>query len=101
MDDRWTIILQYFLGDNEDTAEDCSSQLSDERALPSVGDHVSIWGTRNKDGNYSRKESEKDMEGIVTRIEHTYEQYGTSHLDWRMRHFIQIFLKKESSLPTK
>jgi hypothetical protein len=86
MDDRWNIVVQFFLGDSEDTAEDCSYQFSDARGLPSIGDHVSVWGTRDKEGNYTRKDAAKDFEGIVTRIEHTYEQHGSSYTDWRMMH---------------
>lgn len=88
-----TIVLQFFLGEDEDTSQECSYQMSEADALPRVGDAVSFWGTRDNKGNYVYDSPEKQFEGIVTRIEHTYEQHGTSSSNWRMTHFIQVFMK--------
>lgn len=90
------VCLQFYLGETDDDAKDCSYQFTSAEGLPRVGEKVGLWGTRDEKGNYTDKDIEY-FSGIVTRVEHFYEQRGKSSQEWSLIHFIHIFIKPEDS----
>ena len=57
-----------------------------------MGEEVSIWSTRDKRGDYVRKEAELKFKGVVTRIEHTFEERGQNSQEHHWVHFVEIFM---------
>ena len=85
-------VFDFYLGESDDDAKE-REQIDNLSSCPLVGEEVSIWSTRDKRGDYVRKEAELKFKGVVTRIEHTFEERGQNSQEHHWVHFVEIFMK--------
>lgn len=85
-------LFNFYLGDNMDDATDYW-QVDAIGPAPLVGEKVRIWTSRDERGNYPGKGPKPLFGGIVTRIEHVFEERGDSAQENHKIHFVEIFMK--------
>ena len=85
--------IHIYLGESDDEAVD-TWQVDDFPIRPMAGEKISVWSTRDRRGDYVHKNAKIVFEGIVTRIEHVFEERGNDAQHNHTVHFVEIFMKE-------
>lgn len=85
-------VVNFFVDGTEEDSE-YSTSVFNVQHIPKINEVVNIYGTRDDNGNYVRKEPEFIVSGIVLRVEHTFEQRGASSSDCHYVQFVSVYLE--------